>query len=351
MTAQIDMAEAIAMIRQSAAGLADRRDLSRVRRLRYTLPGFDRDVWREICGLGWPALRLSEAHGGVGLSMAAYCALAQELGAALVPEPLIGAVLTAALLQGEALERHLSGQALILPAWQNERDACAPGEGLRFADGRLSGTLRYVALAQGADGFLVLGPGTAWLVAASAPGVSLSLDETQDGGHQGTLTLEGVAATPIAAATAGPFAEACLATSAYLLGMIDAAIERTADYLRVRVQFGKVIGSFQTLQHRMVDLKLEAELTRASVEDAAARWDQTPGSRGSLAAVSRAKVRAAATAALVTRQAIQLHGGIGYTDEHDISLFLRKAMVVIPQYGSAALHRERFAQLQPFQRD
>jgi alkylation response protein AidB-like acyl-CoA dehydrogenase len=115
----------------------------------------------------------------------------------------------------------------------------------------------------------------------------------------------------------------------------------------MRIQFGKPLASFQVLQHRCVDLKLQLELTRASVEDAAVRWDRQGRTTDSDAAISRAKVRSANAVMVVTRQAIQLHGGIGFTDEHDIGLYLRKAMVVAPQFGSAPLHRGLFATASP----
>ena len=351
MTSRADMAESIAMIRQSAEGIADRGTLSRIRKLRYSLPGFDRGVWRQMCAMGWPALRTDEAAGGVRLPMLAYCALAEELGAALLPEPLIGAVLAASLLNGEALAQQLAGDTLFLPAWQNDRDSCTPDSELRYSAGRLTGRLNYVMMAGGADGFVVIAAKQAWLVAADADGLNVTTHEMQDGGHFGELVLTGAPAQDLGTVTAWALAEATLATAAFLMGVINATIERTADYLRTRVQFGKPIGSFQALQHRMVDLKLEGELTCASIDDAALRWEAAPGSDTALAAISRAKARASATALIVTRQAIQLHGGIGFTDEHDISLFLRKAMVIAPQFGSAALHRARFAQLQPYARD
>lgn len=96
-----------------------------------------------------------------------------------------------------------------------------------------------------------------------------------------------------------------------------------------------------------VDARLEVELTRASVEEAAVQWDRSGSTPANLAAVSRAKVRASQAVTKVTRDAIQMHGGIGFTDEHDIGLFMRKAIVVSSQFGSAKAHRTRFAELKP----
>lgn len=340
-----DEIEAMEMIRESARGIADRGDLRRVRAQRYNAPGFDRTVWREICEMGWPGLRLPEEKGGVGLGMGAYCALAEELGAALTPEPLIGAALVAALLDKEALEAHLAGERVVLPAWQDGREAVGPDGLLDVADGRVTAVKQFVPLANGADDFLVIGSDRVALVAADAPGVAVEAEGTQDGGTVATIRFDGAPARLIDADPAGPLAEAALATSAYLLGLMEAALAMTVDYLKTRVQFGKPIGSFQVLQHMAVDLRLEIELTRASVEDAAADWDRGGSTQATLAAVSRAKVRASNAALKVTRDAVQLHGGIGFTDEHDIGLFLRKALVVAGQFGTARAHATRFAAL------
>ncbi len=300
-----------------------------------------------MCDLGWPSLRIPEDRGGVGLDMEDYCALTEMLGAALAPEPLIAAVLAASLLDGAALAAQLSGERLILPAWQEARDTVTPGDLTELCQGRLDGRKIHIGGAAGADGFVVMTPQGCALVDADADGVELQTLNTQDGGHYGALLLRQAQGQPLAGDASSALAEATLATAAYLLGLIDQALERTVDYMKTRVQFGQAIASFQALQHRAVDLKLQASLSRASISDAARQWDAAPTTPASLAAISRAKARASATAMLVTRAAIQIHGGIGYTDEHDIGLYLRKAMTLAPAYGGAALHRGRYAQLVP----
>jgi alkylation response protein AidB-like acyl-CoA dehydrogenase len=112
--------------------------------------------------------------------------------------------------------------------------------------------------------------------------------------------------------------------------------------MKTREQFGRKIGSFQALQHRAVDMQIQLSLTRASVGSAAEVLDSAATLTERQAAVSRAKVRASDAAMLMTRGCIQLHGGIGYTDAADIGLFLRKAIVLAPLYGSASIHRRRF---------
>jgi alkylation response protein AidB-like acyl-CoA dehydrogenase len=201
-------------------------------------------------------------------------------------------------------------------------------------------------MAAGADAFLVATADGLALVARDAPGVTLSTETTQDGGNFGTLTLQDAPGMPVAGDLAPALEEAALATAAYLLGVMDRAFAITLDYLKTRQQFGRPIGAFQALQHRAADLRIQIALTRASVEAAAATLDGAPPALRQ-AAVSRAKARAAEAAMLVTRQCIQLHGGIGYTDEYDIGLFLRKAMVHANLHGSASLHRARFAAVAP----
>jgi alkylation response protein AidB-like acyl-CoA dehydrogenase len=123
---------------------------------------------------------------------------------------------------------------------------------------------------------------------------------------------------------------------------MDRVFGITMEYLKTREQFGRKIGSFQALQHRSADLKIQLELTRAVVNAAARTMDETTDARVRQAAVSRAKARASDAASIMTRGCIQLHGGIGYTDAADPGLFLRKMMVLAPMFGSASLHRARY---------
>ncbi|MGH7071448.1 MAG: acyl-CoA dehydrogenase family protein, partial [Acetobacteraceae bacterium] len=167
----------------------------------------------------------------------------------------------------------------------------------------------------------------------------------------GTLSLDRAPATLVPGDFARPLEEAILATAAYLLGLSRSAFAITLDYMATRAQFGRPIAAFQALRHRVADLKIQWELMRASIRAAAATLDRETNLALGRAAVSRAKARAADASLLITRQAIQLHGGIGYTDEADIGLFLRKAMVQINLYGSAALHRSRYAALAPEEQD
>lgn len=345
-----DVLSSMEMIRDSARGITGQ-DLTRIRKLRYTSPGFDRAVWTEICALGWPALRLPEDKGGVGLGLLSYVALAEEAGRALLPEPLIPAVLASALLDGAALESHIAGERLVIPAWQEAHGALEPSGNPMIHDGKVTASRIHVPIAAGADAFLVVGTSQSALVAADAPGVAIAPEQTQDGGHVATLRLEDAPCTVIGADPCPALAEAALATAAYLLGLMEGALDITVAYLKQRVQFGKTIGQFQILQHMAVDAKLEIEVSRASIEQAALQWDVKGPTPSAQAAISRAKARASAAAMKVTRDCVQLHGGIGFTDEHDIGLYLRKAMVEAPRFGGSPQHRARFSRLKPVKQE
>jgi len=347
-----DRGESLRMIRDSAAGIAPRTgDFKRIRALRFGEPGFDPVVWRQMCEMGWPGLRVPEDHGGSSLGVQAFCALCEELGACLVPEPLIQIAMAARLLPATHLSTLLGGDRIIIPAWQERANSIEPFGATVLAGNKVSGRKVFVPFAAGADAFLVTVPGQLALVAQDAPGLSVTIEGTQDGGHFGTLQFDDTPAEPIEGDAGTALDEATLATAAYLLGVMDRAFTLTLEYLKTRQQFGRVIGSFQALQHRAADLSIQVALTRASIESAAVACDSTVDPAIRKAAVSRAKARASDAAMNVTRQCIQLHGGIGYTDEYDIGLFLRKAMVLSNLYGSAALHRTRFAAVAPEQTD
>lgn len=338
--------ENIRMIRDSAVAFAPVGELSRVRGLRYQPVGFDRTKWHEIAENGWIGLALPEERGGAGLGMGEYCALLEVLGSALVPEPYVSAVLAARLLEGEALTAQLTGERLYLPALQEHIGSLDMVAGVtHYKDARISGRKIAIPMAAGADAFVVSTPEGLVLVGKDAPGVTLDLQQTQDGGHFATLMLSDAPGQLLpldSEALADALDEATLGTAAYLLGVAEQAFSMTLEYLRTRKQFGLAIGSFQSLQHRAVDLKLQLSLWRASLQAAAATCDAGAPVAQRRAAVSRAKARAADASLLVTREAVQMHGAIGYTDECDVGLFLRKAMTLANLYGSSALHRRRY---------
>jgi len=337
--------ELIEMIRDSVEAVVPvGGDLRRIRSLRFTIPGFDRGTWNTMANMGWLGLRISEDDGGSGLGMQEYCALLEGLGRGLVPEPILFTSISANVLKGEDLSKLLDGSQIILPAWQEKINTLAPVGSTHCLKGKITGRKILVPMAEGADAFIISTPEGLLLVDRHSAGLSIQSATTQDGGHFGTLIFNNVQGEPLEGHLDLALEEAALATSAYLLGVTDRAFEMTLSYMQDRKQFGKPIGSFQALQHRLVDLKIQISLLRASVENAAMTLDNNPNPTEAKAAVSLAKARASEVSMLIGRQAIQLHGAIGYTDEYDVGLYLRKAMTFANLFGSAEVHRNRFAQ-------
>jgi alkylation response protein AidB-like acyl-CoA dehydrogenase len=338
-------------------------------------PGYDRARWRKMAALGWTGLCLPEAYGGSGCGLAQAALLLEQCGRALAPEPLVGGALLPAwaLLHGdnEALRTRwlpalARGEQTLALAWQErEHEQSLRPASLRATprgDGFvLDGAKRFVAAAEGAGAFVVsaLAPqGTVLLlVEAGQPGLTLGTLARVDGGFWGELQFKGVEAGAAQLVADAPRADAVLqraldlariAAAAELLGVMGRALDSSVQYIAVREQFGRPVGSFQALQHRAANLLIQVELTRAVVAQSAALADAQGTDAGRLsAAASQAKARASAAALEVTKGCIQLHGGIGYTDECAIGLYLKKAMVGAAWLGTAAWHRRRYNDLAP----
>jgi Acyl-CoA dehydrogenases len=339
-----ERAEQIQMIRDSATAVVPQSgDLGRIRQLRFKGEGMDSNVWATMVEMGWPGLRLSEDDGGIGLGVAEYTALVEELGRGLVPEPMIEVALVAGLVPEDIRNEILTEGKLILPVGLGFDNS----DKLSFASGKLDGKVLHVPCADKADGFLVYCNDQLLLVDAGADGLAMRNYATHDGGHVAELSFSQVSAKLLPKNNSAHIAacrdEAALAKAAYLVGVMQSAFDRTIEYLKVRKQFGREIGTFQVLQHRAVDMKIRLELARATVAQAAAALDDEPD-RVQPKLISAACVVANEAAMMVCRESIQLHGGIGYTDEADIGLFLRKVIVLLNRYGSTAFHKRRYMQ-------
>jgi alkylation response protein AidB-like acyl-CoA dehydrogenase len=233
----------------------------------------------------------------------------------------------------------LSGERVVLPAFAAFDGAAPSGDGTG-----ISGKAEPI---QGeATAYIVQTTSGAVLVEAGVRGLRVEPRAAHDGGYLTTVSFDGTVGTALDGGLDDVREEAALLHSAYLLGLSQAAFDLTIRYLRDREQFGRLIGSFQAIQHRCVDLYLELALTRAAVESAAAVLDEGATGKTRQRSVSLAKARATLAAARVTREAVQLHGGIGYTDEADIGLYLRKSMTVAGLFGSERFHRARAYGLQ-----
>jgi alkylation response protein AidB-like acyl-CoA dehydrogenase len=356
------------MIRESARTFAqDEIAAVRARAFHDGDGRIDRGRWKTLAELGWIGLMVPESAGGAGLGLPALSAIAEELGAAILPEPLVcaAAFATGIVRRGDGaacadlLARICSGDTFAAIAWQESADAISPSglaavvetKGMRRA---LTGRKRFVAHAASADGFLVAarsehGIEIHWLV-ADAPGIAMRLDRTADGGSIGEVTFGGTAvsdATCIASAVTGESVlrdaldEAVVATSAELLGVMRRTLSITLDYLRTRRQFGQPIGAFQALQHRAVDLYLQQELGAACLAATLGDWDVQASVETRAAKASRVKSRCSDAALAIGREAVQMHGAIGFTHECDVGLYLKRAVVLSARYGNAAAHRRR----------
>jgi alkylation response protein AidB-like acyl-CoA dehydrogenase len=239
-----------------------------------------------------------------------------------------------------------SGRADGVPAFSA---AASSGGGLR-----LNGAAKFVPSAESADGFIVpaaMREGTVLVHLRRDGVVRPGGRRTVDGGGWSGIAAENldVAAGDI---VAGPNAGAAtletmrryllIGLAAEMLGVMEQALDLALGYLKTRVQFNRPIGSFQALQHRAVNDYMEVELTRSLLYQVCAAVD---AGRGTPAMVAAVKSRASEAVVSVTKSVIQMHGAIGFTDEYDAGLYLRRAMALSVQYGDAATHRRRFAEL------
>lgn len=337
-------AENARLIADSAAFLSGADRLARVRRRRGASESIDAGNWREAAELGWLGLRVAEEQGGIGFGTIELCALAEQLGRGLVAEPLIEAICIAPLLPDAARSAQIAGEAIVLPAVNERRGRFSEAPTTVSENGRVAGRKCYVPAAASATAYLVTTITGPALVPADGAGVAIAARQLQDGGTYGEIMFESASAEMLEGSFDAAGEEITLAIGAYLLGVMERAFEITRDYLGTRVQFDRPIGSFQSLQHRMVDLYIQIQLCRASIRTAAEILEDGELHAARMA-VSRAKARASEGAMLVTRQGVQMHGGIGFTDECDIGLYLRKAMVLAGYCGTAAVHRARYASL------
>ena len=367
-------AEQLTMLRESAMDVVQRgANMKHLRERRGTLPGYDPAYLRQMAELGWLGLLVPEAHGGLGLGLTEMAALLQELGKGLMADPLPAVALATRVLvhcpQWAGAGGHLAalarGEALPAVAWQEGLGGIDPAaistaakpEGTGW---RLSGRKRFVVGAAGAAGFIVSARnadacGLFW-ISKDAPGLSLEHEWRADQTPIGVLALDGVAVAAADVISAPgvhglqglqrAIDEAAVLASAEMLGVMEASLQMTLAYLRTRVQFGQPIGSFQALQHKAADLYVQQELVRAVLQDALRGLAPGQDALTAASVASRCKARASDAGLRTLREVIQLHGAIGYTDEHDAGLYLKRALALSAWLGNASAHRARFAALQ-----
>ncbi|MFT5391200.1 MAG: alkylation response protein AidB-like acyl-CoA dehydrogenase [Gammaproteobacteria bacterium] len=358
--------EHLTLLEDSADALLARHGgIKRVRGYREQRVGFDPVVWRGMADAGWLGILVPQCSGGIGLGHLEMCVVAERLGATLAPEPFASVAALAipviaaadnATLREHLLPKALAGKLVPALAWQADGETDLV---LDVATNCLHGRKTLVRPIGGADGFIVSvntpdGLALYW-IAHDAERLHIDTDLLTDGGFAGRLTFAGTPARECLfadSARAGwalnrAIESARLAASAELIGVMKQAFDITRAYLQDRIQFGKPIASFQTVQHRLADLFIAHRLACASVLEAVRAMDGDADDRTAAAAVSGAKARCGNAGLTIAREAVQLHGAIGYTDEYDIGLFLKRTLVLAAWLGNAKFHRRRFASLNP----
>lgn len=307
--------------------------------------GFDRPLWTSFCGeLGLAGVALPEEFGGAGLGMVELAILAEAAGAQVAAIPLLGMAMASLAINAggtqaqkeQWLPRIASGETIAV---------FAQASAMQEANGELSGTIDLVAHGAAADLIVVHSPAGCWIIETAAAGVSRHALTTMDQTRPlANIVLNGVACVPLADGAAALDAGRnagylCLAAEA--LGGAQAALDRTVTYARDRVQFGRAIGSFQAYKHRLADMMVEIEQARSAVYWAACTIDEH--SDDQMLALHAAKAFCADTFFRCAGDMIQLHGGIGFTWEHDAHLFFKRARSIQTLLDGGDWHREHIA--------
>lgn len=360
--------------------VADKTPVAELRRVRDEVDpdGFSRALWSEMAELGWASIPFAEEFGGADLGAVEAGVILQECGRTLAPTPFLATVMFggAAVAEGgsEALRKDIlpgvcSGERLLAVALEEitrhapyriATTATATLDGFTIdgakqfvLDGHVADQLVVVARSKGEpgsrDGLTLL------LVDADTPGVSRTRTHQVDGRNAARIEFSRVAVDAgrvlgevgrgadvldraLDSATAGLCAE--------MLGGLEAAFDRTLDYLKTREQFGVLIGSFQALKHRAAEMYVELELSRSIVLEALQAVDARDPKTSEI--VSIAKARLSDAVYRVGNEGVQMHGGIGVTDEEDIGLYLKRFRVQQFSLGDADFHRDRYASLKGY---
>ena len=339
---------------------------------------WDKDMWSEMSKLGWPGIMIPEEYGGSNFGLSGICVVLQECAKTLTPSPLLASgVLGAYAINKygtkEQKEKYLpliaSGELTTsiavdesshhnpydseLIAKKSSDEYVLSGKKTFVIDGTSSDLIIVLARTSGEKGDST--GLTVFIVDSNADGIDRIKLEMADSRNYANIIFDNVKISTkniLGDVEAG--GEAIddildigrIAMSAEMLGNSEAAFDTTLDYLKQRKQFGVLIGSFQALQHRAAEMFCEIELTKSSVIAAMRAADERSNDVQRLS--SLAKTVAGETLHLVSNEAIQMHGGIGVTDEYDIGFFLKRARVAEQIFGSAKFHTERYANLSGF---
>jgi len=319
--------------------------------------GFSREAYSELAELGLCGLYIPEDEGGLGMGPVEGMVVMEELGRGIVLEPLAQSLIAGAVLSGYAgaelksawLPKIAGGEALVVLAQQERKaryrlDVCAATANQAGGGWTVSGTKNLVSAGDQADAFLVPamagGKLALFLVERTASGVRTRGYGTQDGGRAADLVLDQAPAQLVTADGLTALEHAVdigiAAACAEAVGVMDQALAATLEYLNTRKQFGVTIGSFQALRHRAADMKMQLELARSMSYYASLKLNAPADERRR--ALARAKYQLGQSMRFVGQQAVQLHGGIGVTDELIVSHYFKKLTQLEMTWGDS-LHQ------------
>ena len=342
--------------------------------------GFDRATWAEMVGYGWSAIPWAEEHGGLAFGYKGLGVVTEETGRTLTSSPLFASVWVAGTIvniggsdaqKAEVLSKLAAGELLMALAleeshrhspYQVALTAQPDGDGYV-----LNGSKTFVLDGHVADKLIVVARTSGdtnaragislFLVDASAEGVTISRTIMADSRNAANVSLANVKVAGdamVGALDAGadvldPALDiARIGLTAEMLGSTLECFERTIAYLKERKQFGVVIGSFQALKHRAANMFCEIELAKSCVLEALTALDEGRDAEEVAKLASLAKAKVGETYNLVSREGIQMHGGIGMTDEFEIGFFIKRAAVAEQTFGDANFHRNRYGELEGY---
>jgi alkylation response protein AidB-like acyl-CoA dehydrogenase len=324
--------------------------------------GYDADAWNEMAEMGWAGVIIPEEYGGSNFGYLSLGLILEELGRTLTASPLLASGLAAAsalILGGsdaqksEWLPKIADGSVVATLAVDEGPHHNPEKVATEFKGGKLTGKKTFVLEGMAANLLVVSAKGAdgigLYLVRADDKGVKRTRLHLADSRGAANIEFSGAAAEPLsggAATLEKTLDRARAGVAAEMLGAATQAFETTLDYLKTRVQFGQVIGSFQALQHRAAKMFTDLELSRSAVEAALTAIDNDAPDTPEL--VSLAKAKMGDTFHLVSNEMVQMHGGIGMTDAHDAGFYLKRARAAEAAFGNQAYHRDRYARIQGY---
>lgn len=324
--------------------------------------GYDVAAWNEMAEMGWAGVIIPEEYGGSNFGYLSLGLVLEELGRTLTASPLLSSGLAAAsalILGGsdaqksEWLPKIAEGTVVGALAIDEGAHHAPDKIATTFAGGKITGKKTFVLEGMAAGIIIVSGKGPdgpgLFLVKGDDPGVKRTRLSLADSRGAANIEFNGAAAEPLSGGAdliEKVLDRARAGVAAEMLGSALQAFETTLDYLKVRVQFGQVIGSFQALQHRAAKMFTDLELSRSAVEAALAAIDADSPDVPEL--VSLAKAKMGDTFHLVSNEMVQMHGGIGMTDAHDAGFYLKRARAAEAAFGNQAFHRDRYARIQGY---